>query len=1006
MHNSGETCERSEEYPDNSSSWWVGHLAQIIPEPTLKAKDLQAIALNYGGNNSESSKNVDPLSSCGKTPQDAAILKETTNYLPLEPFCGALSRAGTVVSGNHYKLVSWERPMSASAASLLHTPMTCSSDSKRYRRPGQDKLERQLRKELDFLPGMVSHVNVREWMLGLPLDSTLLRPVVGGVPIPLMVPPPLAVDPCPTEAIASQHWGTPVPPSKPPSAGSTLTPSPDVLSLRPTANDIGRYVYCDELEQIGVIQSVGVTRKTPAHPARRTAQVLISGEAKTIEIQELELLPLDKELAFLQSELQEIQQQIDTATIAKDSLSKKSDEYRLLDKHYKSEWKRLQDCIKRAEKLASSQGMELAMPGELSGESWLYRFEFQKHTSLGETTMVAAIQLSDFDHIDFSGFPVDNPRTTDSVRQNIALAARASILGIASKADAIALLDRFTKEQLRWVRKNVLTDEENINYTNIVKQRKAETSTEIPASVESFLERNTEPEPEAVEVAKKEEVVESADLAVETEKIETAIAPIEPTAPLELAVETEETLPLLAVTPVEVAGVSDQDECDRIVQRIHELDRSHFLAIAKELLRLQEVWKPTPSFARFDEYCEAKLGKRYGKSQRNAYLAAAKLPAAIGGRLESVKQSEAVSRLLNVGVDEEKIVEVIEEAKTSGKFSKAGIKELAVEKGYLPKPEPKPTAKAETAIKEQAKAVGLSGKESQQLPSIPGNSDVPPEELPASLFECLTFLEATDYIKANPEVAIAEFVAASWEARFDLRSLTQQSIDTLLLGCADEKRVIPVRGLLEADKTAKIQWLESEMLRLQRENDELRQKLNSKSKHKQKDEKTTIEWYTPSRYVDMVRDVFGGQINTDPASNDFAQSWIKAETYFTKETDGLANSDKWHGFVYCNPPYGNEPKKWLAEAIRLYESGQIKGAIFLLNRSDGMWYRQIKKQLAAVCEVHSRICFIGENGDASDRPMYANDFLCIGGELVERFAEVFSGIGDVTVIQSGEQLAA
>lgn len=47
------------------------------------------------------------------------------------------------------------------------------------------------------------------------------------------------------------------------------------------------------------------------------------------------------------------------------------------------------------------------------------------------------------------------------------------------------------------------------------------------------------------------------------------------------------------------------------------------------------------------------------------------------------------------------------------------------------------------------------------------------------------------------------------------------------------------------------------------------------------------EWYTPPKYVELVRAVLG-EIDLDPATDAIPQRWIKARRFYTKEDDGLA----------------------------------------------------------------------------------------------------------------------
>jgi hypothetical protein len=100
-------------------------------------------------------------------------------------------------------------------------------------------------------------------------------------------------------------------------------------------------------------------------------------------------------------------------------------------------------------------------------------------------------------------------------------------------------------------------------------------------------------------------------------------------------------------------------------------------------------------------------------------------------------------------------------------------------------------------------------------------------------------------------------------------------------------------------------------------------------------------------------------------------------------------------------------EEWLCQILGGYQDDKlIKSAVILLNRTGAAWYKSIIKEFAAICEVHKRIAFIDENGQRQSSPRYYNDFLYLGKD-VEKFVEVFSAIGDVTVMQqSSEQRAA
>lgn len=165
------------------------------------------------------------------------------------------------------------------------------------------------------------------------------------------------------------------------------------------------------------------------------------------------------------------------------------------------------------------------------------------------------------------------------------------------------------------------------------------------------------------------------------------------------------------------------------------------------------------------------------------------------------------------------------------------------------------------------------------------------------------------------------------------------------------------------------------------------------------DRHATAEWYTPPYLVEMARTVMGG-IDLDPASSALPQTWIKADKFYTAETDGLGQP--WFGRVWCNPPYGTPStrlmaQKFLEKAIAEYRNGQIESAILLLNRTGAKWYVDLFEEIPGICHVTKRINFIDAQGEEQKSPRYYNDILYLGTE-VKQFEEVFERIGRVTLL--------
>ena len=189
---------------------------KITAWQTQNEMDFTVIALDYGGKCIDSSANVNPELYCGKIQQGVDIPLKMIQYHPSDTFCGRLNKLGTLLNGKLYQHQNLERHTKGRGLSLLPTPMTMTKPANaQYSRPGLDRLESRLRillptplardgkhnkqgnhpdsmyanlgKKLEPLisKGFVSHPNLREWMMGVPQDSTLLVDPAGGKLTPL-----------------------------------------------------------------------------------------------------------------------------------------------------------------------------------------------------------------------------------------------------------------------------------------------------------------------------------------------------------------------------------------------------------------------------------------------------------------------------------------------------------------------------------------------------------------------------------------------------------------------------------------------------------------------------------------------------------------------------------------------------------------------------------------------------------------------------------------------------
>lgn len=148
------------------------------------------------------------------------------------------------------------------------------------------------------------------------------------------------------------------------------------------------------------------------------------------------------------------------------------------------------------------------------------------------------------------------------------------------------------------------------------------------------------------------------------------------------------------------------------------------------------------------------------------------------------------------------------------------------------------------------------------------------------------------------------------------------------------------------------------------------------------------EWYTPAEYIEAARKAMGS-IDTDPASNDIANKVVKAEKYYTIETDGLAHD--WHGNVWMNPPYSSDLITKFIEKLKEQRENYEQAIILVNNATETQWFYEIVKIASAVCFPKSRVKFYMPDGKTG-APLQGQAVLYVGNNT-EKFISAFGGIG-------------
>ena len=160
------------------------------------------------------------------------------------------------------------------------------------------------------------------------------------------------------------------------------------------------------------------------------------------------------------------------------------------------------------------------------------------------------------------------------------------------------------------------------------------------------------------------------------------------------------------------------------------------------------------------------------------------------------------------------------------------------------------------------------------------------------------------------------------------------------------------------------------------------------------------EWYTPQKYITLVKRVIG-EIDLDPASNEYANTRIGAERYFDIHTDGL--KQEWRArTVFLNPPYGklahnkSQAGAFLSKMIEEYYKMHFEEGITLVNAATGSsWFKQL--WIFPICFTDHRIQFESDPSiKQRKQPTHGNAFVYMG-DNIQLFYDVFSEIGHVAL---------
>lgn len=131
------------------------------------------------------------------------------------------------------------------------------------------------------------------------------------------------------------------------------------------------------------------------------------------------------------------------------------------------------------------------------------------------------------------------------------------------------------------------------------------------------------------------------------------------------------------------------------------------------------------------------------------------------------------------------------------------------------------------------------------------------------------------------------------------------------------------------------------------------------------------EWYTPPEIFEALNVEF----DLDPCSPPNKLPWIPVNKIISLPQDGLAVP--WEGFVWMNPPYGQDTHKWLKKFLE-----HDNGIALVFARTDTAWFHDYVTKADCLVFTRGRINFLKPDGTKGNGPGAGSLFVGCGQKAI------------------------
>jgi hypothetical protein len=153
------------------------------------------------------------------------------------------------------------------------------------------------------------------------------------------------------------------------------------------------------------------------------------------------------------------------------------------------------------------------------------------------------------------------------------------------------------------------------------------------------------------------------------------------------------------------------------------------------------------------------------------------------------------------------------------------------------------------------------------------------------------------------------------------------------------------------------------------------------------------EYYTPLTIIEAARTLMF-HISLDPASSVSANSRVRAQSYFTKEHDGLILP--WHGRVWLNMPFSRKGNPlWVNKLEVEYSSGRVTEACCITFAcTSEKWFQPLMRR--PQCYLYPRTNYLTPDGKVA-RGVTKGSVVTYYGDRLHEFAKAFQQLGTIKV---------